>query len=112
MKEGNVRLLIYAFLSDQFGQNWHLHQDNDPKHTSHICRKSIDENVPALLGWPSNSPGVNSIENIWAIVKRNVEKKKKLVNIDELERFLAEEFQNIVCKELRVVYEKQTSVFY
>ena len=63
MKKGNVTLLIYAFFLDQFGQNWCLQQDNDPTHTSHICRKFIDENVPELLGWPSNSPNVNSIGN-------------------------------------------------
>ena len=91
MKEGNVALLIHDFLLDQFGRNWRLQQDNDPKHTRHICRKFIDENVPELLDWPSNSADANSIENIWAIVKRNVEKRKP-VNIDELELFLAEEF--------------------
>ena len=70
MQEGNVTLLIYAFLLDQFGQDWRLQQDNDPSHE--------------LLDWSSNSPNVIPIENIWAIVKRNVEKKKP-VNIDEFE---------------------------
>ena len=94
MKENNVTLLIHAFFLDQFGQNWRLQQDNDPKHRSHICTQFIDEHVPELLEWPSNSPDVNPIENIWSIVKRNVEKRKP-VNIDELEFFLAEEFRNI-----------------
>jgi hypothetical protein len=34
------------------------------------------------------------VENIWSIVKRNVEKRKPL-NINELRLFLAEEFENI-----------------
>ena len=46
MKEDKVILLIYAFLLDQFGQNWSLQQDNDPEHTS---RKFIDKNVLELL---------------------------------------------------------------
>ncbi|CAF4133170.1 unnamed protein product, partial [Rotaria sordida] len=51
-------------------------------------------NVPQLLDWPSNSPDANPIENIWSMVKRNVEKRKP-TNTDELELFLAEEFENI-----------------
>jgi transposase len=77
----------------QFHRNWRLQQDNDPKHRSNICRQFIQDNVPELLDWPSNSPDVNPIENIWSIVKRKVEKRKPK-NIDELELFLVEEFKN------------------
>jgi len=94
MKENNVTLLAYSFVLGQFGQNRRLQQDNDSKHTSNICKQLINENVPQLLDCPSNSPDANPIENIWSIVKRNVE-KRKTVNIDELEPFLAEEFRNI-----------------
>ena len=68
--------------------------DNDPKHRSNICRAFIDESVSHLLDWPSNSPDANPTENIWSIVKHNVEKRKPM-NIDQLELFLAEEFENI-----------------
>ena len=51
-----------------------------------MSRKFIDENVTELLDWPSNSPHVNLIENIWTVEKRNVEKRKS-VNIDKLELF-------------------------
>ncbi|CAF1312566.1 unnamed protein product [Rotaria sordida] len=77
----------------QFHWNWRLQQDNDPKHRSNICKQFIRKNVPELLDWPSNSPDVNPIENIWSIVKRKVEKRKPK-NTDELELFLAEEFKN------------------
>jgi len=78
----------------QFRRNWCLQQDNDPKHTSNISKQFINNNVPQLLDWPSNSPDANPIENIWSIVKRKVEKRKPK-NIDELELFLSEEFKNI-----------------
>jgi transposase len=78
----------------QFHRNWRLQQDNDPKHRSNICKKFIHDYVPELLDWPSNSPDVNPIENIWSIVKRKVEKRKPK-NIDELERFLVTEFKNM-----------------
>ncbi|CAF4254431.1 unnamed protein product, partial [Rotaria sordida] len=92
----------------QFRRHWRLQQDNDPKHTSNICQQFIDKNIPQLLEWPSNSPDVNPVENLWSIVKRNVEKSKPS-NIDELELFLAEEFKNIDIdtKKLCNVDEKQ-----
>ncbi len=67
-----------------------------PSHSpsSNICKQFIDESIPHLLDWPSNSPDANPVENIWSIVKRNVEKRKPL-NINELRLFLAEEFENI-----------------
>ncbi|PKC10359.1 hypothetical protein RhiirA5_288905, partial [Rhizophagus irregularis] len=44
--------------------------------------------------WLSNSPDLNSIENLWSIVKYNVEKRMPQ-NIDELKQFMAEEWNKI-----------------
>lgn len=74
--------------------NWRLQQDNDPKHTSRIAKEFLDKNVPEVMDWPSNSPDLNPIENLWAIVKRNVELRGPK-NLSELERFLGEEWGNI-----------------
>jgi len=41
------------------------------------------------MDWPSNSPDLNPIENLWAIVKRNVELRRPK-NLSELERFFGE----------------------
>ena len=73
---------------------WRLQQDNDPKHTSHIAKEFLDDNVPEVMDWPSNSPDLNPIENLWAIVKRNVELRRPK-NLSELECFLGEEWRNI-----------------
>ena len=69
--------------------NWRLQQDNDPKHTSHIAKEFLDKNVPEVMDWLSNSPDLNSIENLWAIVKRNVELRRPK-NLSKLERFFGE----------------------
>jgi len=73
---------------------WRLQQDNDPKHTSRVAREFLNSNVPEVMDWPSNSPDLNPIENLWAIVKRNVEKRRPK-NLSELESFLGEEWDNI-----------------
>lgn len=77
-----------------FGNRWRLQQDNDPKHTSRIAKEFLDNNVPEVMDWPSNSPDLNPIENLWAIVKRNVELRRPK-NLSELELFLGEEWEKI-----------------
>ena len=69
-------------------------EDNDPKHTSHLAQSFINENIPELLDWPANSPDLNPIENLWNLVKRNVEKRMPQ-NQKDLIQFMVEEWNSI-----------------
>ena len=55
---------------------------------------STRQRPPEVMDWPSNSPDLNPIENLWSIVKRNVEKKMPK-NISDLRRFMIEEWDDI-----------------
>ena len=87
-----TQLLLAA--QSMYRRNWHLQQDNDPKHTSRVAKQFIAENSINTIDWPSNSPDLNPIENIWTIIKNNVEKRMPQ-NINELTKFLAEEWNAI-----------------
>ena len=55
-----------------FGDNdtyWNLLEDNDPKHTSKICKKFKVDNGIQSLSWPSQSTDCNPIENVWGLMK-------------------------------------------
>jgi hypothetical protein len=55
--------------------------DNDPKHTAGIITNWKNNNIKSL-DWPSNSPDLNPIENLWGILKKKV-KKIRCKNIND-----------------------------
>ena len=56
----------------KLGRKWVFQMDNDPKHTSKVVTKWLKDNKVKVLEWLSQSPDLNSTENVWAEQNKHV----------------------------------------
>ena len=58
------------------------------------CKGFFSQNNIHVIKWPSNNPDLNPIDNMWKIIKTNVEKRMPK-DIGELKQFMIEEQDKI-----------------
>lgn len=64
------------------GRQFIFQHDNDPKHTAKKTTEFLEKNGIEVLEWPAQSPDINPIEHLWAILDTKLEERsltKKIV---------------------------------
>lgn len=90
---------LLPFANRMYGENFIFQQDNAPIHTAMVTKSWFDTHNIKVLDWPSRSPDLNPIENMWGVLARRVYHDcRQFRSVGDLKQCVITEWNNIDYK--------------
>ena len=71
------------------GDQYIFQDDGAPCHRAKIIKNWLTENnITSMTDWPGQSPDINPIENLWAIIKRHIRERKPTGRVSLIEAII------------------------
>ena len=96
--------LDQSLLKMENSNNFIFQQDNAPIHKAKKTIKYFEDSNIELLEWPPQSPDLNPIENIWALLDKNITIENRR-NRDEFFKSLVDAWNNLSLDVLKNLVE-------
>ena len=80
-----------------------LMEDNAASHNSHYTNGEREKEGISKIIWPPNSPDLNPIERIWAIIKFRILRRRgseRITSVTRMQEVLVEEWEKITIEEI------------
>ena len=117
-----ANILLPSVRALKMGCGWVFQHDNDPKHTARATKEWLHKKHLKVLEWPSQSPDLNPIENLWRELKVHIAQRQTLYglyggvgqnpccSVCKLGQELQETYDLCNCKQ-RFLYQMLSSAF-
>lgn len=80
-----------------------LIEDNAPSHSSYYTTREREKEGIQKVNWPPNSPDLNPIEHIWALMKSRIQTQQgieRIKTLSQMKTILIEEWDHISIEEI------------
>ena len=105
--DGYIQVLqdsgLFPILSEMFGKHqYYFMQDGAPCHLASDSLTWINNRAKILPGWPPNSPNLNAIETVWAVVKRRI-KSRDVHDLDRLDQTVMQTWEELGMNTINIL---------